>query len=99
MVLFKDSLSLGVSCSSRTIRDIHAGGEMLRTSVGSNLQEYSVRVEAKPQNSMGSVVEPGRTWRLHWGHSIRVLAASPLGVALPDGIPDAKTRGAVCQRN
>jgi hypothetical protein len=37
-VLVKDSLSLGVSrSSSRAIGDIHAAGEMLRTSTGSNL--------------------------------------------------------------
>lgn len=42
-VLLKDLLSLGVSRpSSRTIRDVHATREMLRTSVGSDLQGYSI---------------------------------------------------------
>ncbi len=39
-MLLKDSLSFGISrSSSRTICDIHAASEMLRTSVGSDLLE------------------------------------------------------------
>ena len=42
-VLLKDLLSLSVSRpSSRTVRDVHATSEMLRASVGSDLQGYSI---------------------------------------------------------
>lgn len=55
-MLLEGSLSFGVSrSSSRTICNIHAGSEMLRTSVGGNLREWSIRVDLKPQDSASSL--------------------------------------------